>query len=265
MTYFKGIDAPDTEPRRNQFCDPKRQSAFTEKVAKTVVDGDLYFSQRSPAHQRFYVPVEKGEHGLEVDGLICVTHVFKKPFPDLDGRWHEYDGGGNLVIKIRSTDDGDLAYTALEAIESALYRTPLGRAVGRDPLRPMAKSLLTAFGIERDDEFQSRFTVNTDAEAMAKNALRELLLYAPETGYDEALGNLGAEYDNVGFADGSAEYTSLLNGRSNGFGEARDGSPLPLLSQPVFYAVLGGKHEARGFQGRIDALMQAVGLDEEDL
>ncbi len=265
MTYFKGIATPDREPGRNKFADPKRQSKFTEKVAKTVVDGDLYFSMQSPAHQRFYVPVEKGEHGQEEAGLLCVTHQFRKPFPDIDGKWREYDGGGNLVIKVRSTDDHDLAYTALDAIESALYRTPLGRAVGHDALRPLARSLLSAFGIERDGDFRSTFTVNMDHEALAKNALRDLLSYAPETGYDEALGNLGAEYDNVGFAEGSAEYTKLLNGQSNGFGEARDGNPLPLLSQPVFYAVLGGKHEARGFQGRIDALMQAVGLTEDDL
>jgi hypothetical protein len=265
MTHFKGIATPDREPSRNRFADPKRQSKFTEEVAATVVDGDLYFSLQSPAHQRFYVPVEKGEHGQTEAGLLCVTHKFSKRWEDMPGKWEAYDGGGNLVIKIRSADDHDLAYTALDAIEQALYRTPLGRAVGRDALRPMSKSLLTAFGIERDDDFRSRFTVDPDAEKLAKDALRDLLTYAPETGYDEAIGNLGAEYDNIGFAEGSAEYTSLLNGRSNGFGEACDKTPLPLMSQPVFYAVLGGKHEGRGFQNRINALMQAIGLDEEDL
>ena len=267
MTYFKGIATPDREPGRNKFADPKRQSKFTEKVAKDVVDGDLYFSMQSPAHQRFYVPVEKGEHGLEVDGLLCVTHQFRQPFPDIAGRWHEYDGGGNLVIKVRSSDDEGIAYAALDAITSALYRTPLGRAVGHDALRPMAKSLLKAFGIDRD--IRSTFTVDPVAEKLAQDALRDLLTYAHESGYDEAIGEMGAEYDGVGFAQDAAEYDHLINGASNGFGEKlpkeRLGKPLPLLSQPVFYAVLGSKDEGRGFQARIDALMQAVGLDDEDL
>jgi len=267
MTYFKGIATPDREPGRNKFADPKRQSKFTEKVAKDVVDGDLYFSMQSPAHQRFYVPVEKGEHDQEQDGLLCVTHQFRQPFPDIAGRWHEYDGGGNLVIKVRSSDDEGIAYAALDAITSALYRTPLGRAVGHDALRPMAKSLLKAFGIDRD--IRSTFTVDPVAEKLAQDALRDLLTYAPESGYDEAIGEIGAEYDGVGFAQDAAEYDHLINGASNGFGEKlpkeRLGKPLPLLSQPVFYAVLGSKDEGRGFQARIDALMQAVGLNEDDL
>ena len=264
--YFTGIDEPDNEPRRNKYAAKDRKSKFTEKVAETVVDGDLYFSQRSAGHQRFYVPVENGEHGLEEGGLLCVTHIFKKPFPDLDGRWSTYDGGGNLVIKIRDAD-GDLAYTALDAIESALYRTPLGRAVGHDAVRPLAKSLMKTFGIERDEDFRSTFTVDPVAERMAQDALRDLLTYAPEGGYDERLGEIGAEYDNIGFAKDAVEYTSVINGESDGFGNTdhASGNALPLMSQPVFYAVLGGKHEARGFQGRIDALMQAVGLEEEDL
>ena len=264
--YFTGIDHPNNEPSRNKHASKERKSKFTEKVAESVVDGDLYFSMRSPAHQRFYVPVEKGEHGQDEDGLLCVTHQFRKPFPDLAGRWHEYESGGNLVITVRSTE-GDITYAALNAIESALYRTPLGRAIGHDAIRPLAKSLMKTFGIERDDDFESTFTVDPVAERMAQDALRDLLTYAPEGGYDERLGEIGAEYDNVGFAKDAVEYTSVINGESDGFGnpDHASGKALPLMSQPVFYAVLGGKHEARGFQGRIDALMQAVGLEEEDL
>lgn len=269
--YFKGIAEPDSEPSRNRHAEAKRKSKFTEAVAKTVVDGDLYFSMRCPAHERFYVPVEKGEHESAEDGLLCVTHVFRKPFEDIKGRWEAYDGGGNLVIKLgKHRDVSNPAYAARETIEQALYRTPLGRVVGRDTLYAMSKSLCTAFGLGEewgDDDTRPTYTLNDDAEALAKNALRDLLSYAPESGYDERLGEIGAEYDGVGFAENAVEYALMINGASNGFGNADNltGEPLPLMSQPVFYAALGGKGEGRGFQSRIDALMQAVGLTEEDL
>jgi hypothetical protein len=266
--YFKGIDTPDNEPRRNQYA--KKKSKFTEDVAKTVVDGDLYFSMRTPAHQRFYVPVEPGEHGTDEDAdgnLICVTHRFRKSFPDLPGKWEAYDGGGNLVIQVRSADEDSLAYNALDAIESALYRTPLGRAIGHDAVRPLAQSLLKTFGIERDD-VRSTFTVDPVAEKLAQDALRDLLSFAPESGYDERLGEIGADADGVGFAEDAEQYASLINGKSDGFGgpaHRRPTKPLPLMSQPVFYAVLGYKGNGRAFQSRIDALMEAVGLTEDDL
>ena len=268
--YFTGVDHPDREPGRNRYTEEKRRSKFTEEVAATVVDGDLYFSKRTAAHQRFYVPVEKGEHGLEMEdgALICVTHVFKKPFPDIDGRWHSYDKGGNLVIKVRSGDDESIGYEALEAIEQALYRTPLGRAVGREGVRKQAESLCKSFGIEidrDDDDAPSTFTVNTEAEKLAKDALRDLLLFAPENGYAEELGSIGAEADGVGFASDGVAYASLINGESDGFDGDGRGKPLPLMSQPVFYAVLGYKGNGRAFQGRIDRLMEAVGLEEDDL
>jgi hypothetical protein len=271
MTYFKGIDTPDREPSRNRFADPKRKSKFTEKVAGTVVDGDLYFSLRSNATQRFYVPVEKGEHGQEESGLLCVTHQFRQPFPDIDGRWHAYDGGGNLVIKVRKAADDDLVFEAMQAIEQALYVTPLGRAVGRDALRAMAESLCKTFGIEDQDAFNrygesaSTFTVNPHAEKLAQDALRDLLTFAPEGGYAEELGAIGAEADGVGFASDGVAYASLINGESDGFDGDGEGQPLPFLSQPVFYAVLGYKGNGRAFQARIDALKQAVGLTEDDL
>ena len=266
--YYKGIDDPDNEPRRNKYASKK--SKFTEEVAETVVDGDLYFSMRTPAHQRFYVPIEAGEHGTaeDADGnLICVTHIFKKPFDDLKGRWHAYDAGGNLVIKVRSSDENSLAYNALDAIESALYHTPLGRAIGQDGMRPLAKSLLKTFGIERDD-VRSTFTVDPVAENQAQEALRELLTYAPEGGYVSEIGEIGAKADGVGFAATADEYSNLINGDSDGFGDkarGKQGEPLPFLSQPVFYAVLGYKGNGRGFQSRIDALCEAVGLDQDDL
>jgi len=271
--YHQGIAEPDREPSRNRFSDKKRKSKFTEEIAAKAVDGDLYFSMQAPAHQRFYVPIEAGEHGLDEAGLLCVTHQFRKPFPDIDGRWHPYDGGGNLVIKVNSSGDSDIVWAAMRSIEQALYATPLGRAVGDRALRTMAESLCKTFGIEDQDAFdrygesESKFTVDPDADKLAKDALLELLTFAPETGYDERLGEIGADADGVGFAQDGAEYAKLINGHSDGFGdtEAGQGDPLPFLCQPVFYAVLGYKGNGRGFQARIDALMQAVGLTPDDL
>jgi hypothetical protein len=269
--YYKGIDHPDNEPQRTKFSEKK--SKFTEAVAKDVTDGDLYFSMRTPAHQRFYVPVEAGEHGLETAGLICVTHQFTKRFEDLPGKWEAYDGGGNLVIKVNQSGDRDIVFEAMRAIESALYHTPLGRAVGHDALRGMAQSLCKTFGIDRKDAFDSygesasRFVVNSDQEVAAQDALRDLLTFAPEGGYVAEIGEIGAKADGVGFAENADQYGYLVNGDSDGFGgESRTkGEPLPFLSQPVFYAVLGYKGNGRGFQSRINALCEAVGLDPEDL
>ena len=56
---------------------------------------------------------------------------------------------------------------------------------------------------------------------------------------------------------------------TDGFGTEREhgrGSEcLPLMSQPVFYGVLGYKGNGRSFQGRITRLMEAIGLTEDDL
>lgn len=268
--YFTGIAEPDREPGRNRHAAADRKSKFTEKIAEAVVDGDLYFSKQAPAHERFYVPIAAGEHGLEEPGLLCVTHKFSKRWEDMPGKWEPYDTGGNLVIKVHDTS-GSLEYAALNVIERALYKTRLGRAVGFDALRDMAKSLAQSFGLDPDmDDYgfsPQAFRTNPENEQRAQEALKDLLTYAPETGYAEELGEIGAEYDNVGFAQDAAEYASVINGKSDGFGNTDNatGKPLPLMSQPVFYAVLGGKHEARGFQSRIDALMRAVGLEEDDL
>jgi len=267
--YYRGIYDPDREVTRNKFSEKDKRGEFTEAVAENAQHGDLYFAQRSPAHQRYFVKVKKGEHGATADGLLCVTHKFEKPYESSRGRWERYDGGGNIVIKVRRDDDDSIPYSVYEAIEQALYRTPLGRVIGRDALRAQADSLCQAFGIERHGDQPSTFEIDYDHEKLVKDALRDLLTYAPESGYPRELGKIGAEYDGVGFAQDADEYAKLLDGDSNGFGEqahkSKRGKPLPLLSQPVFYAVLGGKGDGRVLQARIDALMAAVGLDEEDL
>ena len=270
--YYSGRTDPEAEPRHNRFRDEKRRSKFTEEVAAGVKDGDLYFDMSSAAHQRFFVPIKPGEHGLAEDAegsLVCVTHIYVEKY----GKgWVRYDGGGNLVIKIDKHHTSDLAYAAMQAIEQALYRTPIGRVVGRDALRAQTESLMTAFGITtswRGDEIPSTFIVNGDAEALAKNALIDLLTFAPENGYDDRLGEIGADADGVGFAKDAEQYALLIDGESDGFGgkvpKSRRGRALPLLSQPVFYAVLGYKGNGRSFQSRITALMEAIGLTEDEV
>ena len=65
------------------------------------------------------------------------------------------------------------------------------------------------------------------------------------------------------------EYANYINGRSDGFGTKYEGrdrrKPLPLLSQPVYYAVAGSKDDGRGFKAVLRELADAIGFDPEDL
>lgn len=268
--YYTGISHPNDEPRRNSWREVKKRSTFTEEVAANVTDGDLYFMQSSPAATRFYVPVEP-EHGVKGAGdgeLVPVTHKFVKHWDDMPGKWEPYDAGGNLVIPVRAASE-EIQFDAMRTIESALYHTRLGRAIGHDALREMARSLAEAFGIRLDlDSYAASpgaFRTNPEQEQRAQAALKALLTFTPEGGYDPRLGGIGAEADGVGFAEDGQQYAALINGTSDGFDGEGTGAPLPLLSQPVFYAVLGYKGNGRSFQARIDELMAAVGLTEDDL
>src|SRR6476620_5068775 len=110
--YYQGRTNPDDEPRYNKYREGARKGTFTEEVAAKVADGDLYFDMSSPAHQRFFVPVAPGEHGMAEDAegaLLCVTHIYSAKH---GGDWKRYDGGGNLVIKVDQHHTSDIPYAA---------------------------------------------------------------------------------------------------------------------------------------------------------
>ena len=273
--YYVGIETPDREPKANQYRSANRRTKFTEDVAARATTGDLYFCRRSSAAERFLVPVKPGEHGtdpnsedVEEDGtlLLVVTHVHGTY------AWKPYDAGTNLVIRVDDTTD--LGFAAHRAVERILYETPLGRAIGPDGMRPVARKLVEAFGVGWDEEYvgsAAAFTVDTAAESAARRALMDLMAFAPERGYDPRLGQAGADCDGVGFARDGEEYARLLDGLSDGFGDdydsddPRHGKPLAMLSQPVYYAVAGSKDAGRSFRARLETLMEALAVTYDDL
>lgn len=269
MTHYTGVDHPDEEPRHNEFRAAERKSKFTEEVAKTVKFGDTYLMKRAPGAMRYYVAPDDD---TDAD-LICVTHIFKPKWSGSDeGKWQEYDTVGQIVIKINDSASSP-DYSGYRAIESALWHTPLGRAIGVDGMRPLAQELAEKFGLREWGTYESsaqKFTVNVDDEARVKKALIELLRYRPENGYHGMLGELGADVDDVGFAKDAEEYELMLVGLTDGFGTKHDEKNRrrhipPVMSQPVFYAVLGGKQNGRSFQALIDELKTAVGVTDEEL
>lgn len=273
MVYYIGVMHPDEEPMRNEIA-RRLRSKFTREVAAQVVDGDLYLCSQSPAAGRFYIQADPGEHGVPEDAetgrLLCVTHVFRTHSWQSDphvGKWETYDGGGNIVIRIRKNrDEYSKAHAARGAIESALYNTPLGRAVGLDAISKMTNELSEQFGLDPFPERgpkNSTFTLNEDANLRIKKAVESLLSWAPEGGYPDELGKIGADADGVGFARDAEEYASLINGESDGFGKRGTDEPLPLLSQPVYYAIAGSKEAGREFKARLIELMEAAGVEDD--
>lgn len=93
-------------------------------------------------------------------------------------------------------------------------------------------------------------------DAQLLQAVEDLLTWAPEGGYAQSFGEFAMTTDDARFyfAETPSEYQTLVD---NGEG----GDPLPLLSQPITYAVLGGKHSGRGFMSRVNALRRMIGLD----
>jgi hypothetical protein len=138
-------------------------------------------------------------------------------------------------------------------------------------LRPLCQSLAEKFGLDSWDEYVNSdraFHVNDEDNEGVKTALKELLEFRPEGGYLTHLGEMGAECDGVGFAENAEEYNNLINGDSDGFkGEpqGKPGKPISMFSQPVLYAVAGGKGDGRTVWGRLERLMSLVGLEWKDV
>jgi len=250
--YYTGMSEPREEARAAEFRGDK--ATFTQEMYDAAEEGDLYFMRRSTGAQRYYVPNAEGD-------LLVVTH--KRGTYG----WEPYDGDGNLVISVY--DPGaEPKYAAHRAIEQALYDTSLGKAVGRDGMRGVAQSLAEKFGLDAWDDYAESdraYKVNDEENEGIKTALKELLEWSPEFGYSELLGQMGAENDGVGFAQDSKEYSKLVDGVSDGFGGKGDGKTMPLMSQPVLYAVAGSKGDGRGIWGLLTRLMEITGLDWKDV
>jgi hypothetical protein len=258
--YFTGLKDPRDEVTRTYDYGGKHPITFPKKVAETAVEGDYYFQKQSSGADRYYVPVP----GKEETDLWVVTHVFN------GYDWDRYDGDGNVVIPVWN-GGGDAKYAAQRGIEQALYDTPLGKALGRDALRPLCQSLAEKFGLDSWDEYVNSdraFHVNDEDNEGVKTALKELLEFRPMS-YWEYLGEMGAECDGVGFAENAEQYNRLLAGETDGFGgephEKSKGKTMPLFSQPVLYAVAGSKDDGRTVWARLERLMSLVGLEWKDV
>jgi hypothetical protein len=262
MKYFIGMSDPRTEARAAPIRGDK--ATFTQADYDAGEKGDLYFMKRSTGAQRFYVPTEGDEDETK---LLVVTHMCN------GYGWDPYDAEGNLVIPVWGASSGDPQYAAYRAIEQALYDTPIGKALGSEALRPVAQSLSEKFGMDRFEEYASSdraFHVKDEDNEGVKTALKELLAWRPETGYWDELGKIGANSDGVGFAKDAEEYAKLINCESDGFGgkphkSDKNHRGLPLMSQPVLYAVAGSKDAGRGIWSRVERLMSLVGLEWDDV
>lgn len=268
MTYFAGYSDPtqhffSTYDLRVVQGDKSNDMLKVTRVEGDEVpefqEGDLYFSRQTGADQRYAVPVLAGEHGFTADTILMVSHQYK------NGKWKKYEKGwSNMVIRVHDGTDFD----AHRAIESALYNTRLGNIVGHDVLREMTDAIAKVFGLRSwSDEDFGNHVLNTDdsGRLAARQALIDLLRYRPEGRYSHALGEMGAAYDDVGFAQDADEYTKMLNGESDGFKGEGDGKGATLMSQAVMYAVVGGKHNGRSIKSRIEALKETLGVDDRDI
>lgn len=266
--YFTGRYEPREEARLNAHARPgsagSEDRKFTPDVYDNATEGDLYFAKTSTAAERFYVPISAGEHGFDDEALLMVTHIKGKY------GWHAYDAGGNLVVRL--SGNRDLQYEALRSIESLLGATPLGRAIGVDAMRPVARALAEGFGLDWEHDYETSgeaYTVNPEDQSALKKAVIDLLTWAPQRGYADEIGRLGADSDRVGFAKDAQAYADLINGRGDGWGEryapADQRDPLRLFSHPVSYAIAGSKDDGRSLAGRVEHLMKLAGVDENDL
>lgn len=204
--------------------------------------------------------------------LRRASHVFH------DGAWQPIDNsevGLFLRVKMQDRDwDGNL--TRLEALEVATYRrveraiesSRGGRVLDSRYVREIVDNVMEALALPQHFDNNGTGTLVADADVdpqleRARNAVKALLTYAPEGGYPDELGEVGAKYDGVGFAKDAEEYQATIDGRVEG---KRRGTPLPFLgSDMVYYACLGSKDSGRSFKGRVEDLLEAVGLDRSEV
>lgn len=163
------------------------------------------------------------------------------------------------AVKVAIPKDSSL----YETIHQTVARVPKLKYMDRRVVDDITDALLAAFGVE--DQPQIRLLgdpapfCGPDAELL--KAIKDLLEWSPEGAYAEGFGAFAVETEDCRYyflqkasdnrAEQAAEYDELV----------RD---LPFLSQPITYAVLGGKFDGRSLMGRVENLRAIAGLTTDD-
>lgn len=242
----------------------------THEPAPEPRPGDVHLDRSAPAERQYLMlvpnqPLDDPE-GARGDRTLRVTHIYTA-----EDDWRPIDNSKlHMVLQVRASDsqhdlDG-LPWAAMRAIEFALRMTPAGQILGDRAIRTMTESVMSALGIpedSHDNETWDRLgVIDGDGLEKVRRTITELLSFTPESGYLPELGEMGAAHDDIGFAEDADEYNKLLSGESDGFGGSGDGLVAPLLSQAVYYAILGGKHDGRSVNARITAVREAAGVTD---
>lgn len=210
------------------------------------VKGDLYYNKSAGFGHVRYVEHE--------GSVVRVTDVY-------DGEsWVQYDPGpSQFVITVPPGYDGpeEVVRRIVESSVGQETRWMLDSRVGFAVGRAVARGL----GLEIEaNELTSEppMTARPDELEDIRIALTKLLNFAPEGGYHGKLAEIGAEVDNVGYAEDADEYLKVLNGD--------DGrTPIAMMSEAVYYAILGGKEDGRVMNAYIERLKLLTGVRDEDL
>lgn len=216
------------------------------RMPESPEKGDLYYDQSAGFARVRYV-----EHDGKVNR---VTDVY-------DGeKWVQYDPGpSQFVITVPDGYSGpeEVIRRIVEQAMGQETRWMLDSRVGFAVARAVARRL----GLEVEaNEFAATppMTARPDELEDIRIALTKLLNFAPEGGYHDQLADIGAEVDNVGYAEDADEYLKVLNGD--------DGrTPIPMLSEAVYYAILGGKDNGRVMNALLERLKLLTGVRDEDL
>lgn len=208
--------------------------------------GDLYYNKSTGySHVRY----------VEHDGAVTrVTDVF-------DGEnWVQFDPGPDqFVITVPKGYDSP-AEVIKRIVDMSIgheTRWMLDSRVGHR----IGNAVAAKLGLDNEineDINATPMTARVDPLEDVRLAVIKLLTFAPEYGYHDQLADIGAEVDNVGYAENGREYLKVLNGD--------DGrTPIPMLSEPVYYALLGGKEDGRVMNAILERLKLVAGVNEEDL
>jgi hypothetical protein len=136
-------------------------------------------------------------------------------------------------------------------IITAITSTPAGQILDNLRVLEMARSVASALGLT--PALEGDAYAIADPHRDVRNAFRELVEWAPELGYRPELAEMGARYDEVGFAETADEYENVLN-------TGADGLPLPFLGSDMpYYAALGGRENGRTLSALLSRLRASVG------